>query len=251
MPVVEFLGPPGSGKSTLAAQLPALVPGSRSLPEAVRSALAHRGSDAITRAVARLARSAESRMWDAAYARSTDRFSALSRFTAARPETVDAVVEAQRSRVDRDLAPEVVLDWVLNLMARYQLATEGDPGGCLVIDEGFAQRGVALFAAGFDESADTVALQAYLEAAPRPDFLVVVETPLDVCADRLDRGAWSERLRGRSDAEKARFLESAGTLTGLIATRLEGSGARAIWVSGTTPPLDSLSLAAATLRADC
>jgi hypothetical protein len=190
-------------------------------------------------------------MWEAAYARSTDRFSALSRFTAAHPETIDALVEAQRARVDRDLAPEAVLDWVLNLMARYQLATEDDPGGCLMIDEGFAQRGVALFAGGFDETKDVVPLRAYLDAAPRPDFVVVVETPLEVCAQRLDQGGWSERLRGRSAAEKTRFLEAAGTLTGLIATHFEGLGTRAIWVSGTTPPLDSLSLAAATLRANC
>ena len=247
MRVVEFLGAPGSGKSTIADLLPAHLEEAASLPETVRSAIARHGSDRMTRVAARLTRSAESRLWNAAYARSTDRFAALTRFTAAHRDAIDAIVSMQRERAVRDLRPDLVLDWVLNLAARYQLATEGGESGLLVIDEGFAQRGVALLAGGFEES-DLSLLAPYLGSMPRPDAVVMVDTPLDVCWNRLELGGWSQRLDGVDAVGRRRFLEATLSLSSRIASDLEESGARVIWVSGTTPVSDSVVLIAATLQ---
>ena len=145
MRVVELLGAPGSGKTTLARQLALRLPGAIELEEAVRSSIRKRGDDSVARIAARVTRSSSSRLWKGAYSRATDRFSALARFIADKPETLEAVLAAQRHRADRDRGQDLALGWVLNLMARYQLAVEGrGSSDWVVIDEGFSQRAVAL-----------------------------------------------------------------------------------------------------------
>jgi hypothetical protein len=247
VPVVEFLGAPGSGKSTLAAEVTRRVPGTSGLEDAVRSAIRDHGEDGPARTAARWSRSSKSRLWKAAYARSTDRFSALARFMATNPEAVQSVLAVQRHRSDRDRGQALVLGWVLNLMARYQLATEGGGDGWLVIDEGFAQRGVALFAHGYDDSSDAALIDAYLTSIPRPDLVVAVDIPLDVAEQRLDQSGWSERVRDLGPDARKLFLSDASTVAKSIATGLEQRVARVIWVDGTTPIQDSLSRVAATL----
>jgi thymidylate kinase len=244
--VIEFLGVPGSGKSTLATALVESLPGAQSLEEAVRAAIAGSGEDPLARSVARLARSPDNKAWAAAYARAPDRFSALTRFIVSNPKTLTAVSAIQESRAERDLQPAVTLSWILNLMARYQLATEAMEEGTLVVDEGFAQRGVALLAGGFIES-DLDFVPEYVAATPRPYLLVVVDTPVDVCAQRLDERGWSERLAGSGNDVRNRFLQASSALTERIAAHEESSGAEVIWVSGTTPAPDSVDRIAATL----
>ncbi|HSO50140.1 MAG TPA: hypothetical protein VLS86_06300, partial [Acidimicrobiia bacterium] len=205
------------------------------------------GEDRMTRGAARLSRSSASPLWRASYARSTDRFSGLARFLGANPQTLEAVLAGQRSRADRDLRQDLVLGWVLNLMARYQLATESDEDDWLVIDEGFYQRGVALFSHGF-VPLDLPLLNAYLDSIPQPEALVVVDTPLPVCEQRLERRGWSERVRHLPIEGRRSFLADAAAATKAITDRLQTSGQGLIWVDGTTPVEDSLQTVAATLR---
>jgi thymidylate kinase len=244
--VIEFLGVPGSGKSTLAAALVDHLPGAVSLEEAVRAGIALHGEDSIARLVAKVSRSSESKAWAAAYARATDRFAALSRFINSHPTTLSTVTGIQESRADRDLQPEIALGWILNLMARYQIAVEAGGEDVLIVDEGFAQRGVALLAGGFIED-DLDLVPGYVGAAPRPDLLVVVDTPLETCARRLDGRGWSERLADGSEAMRGDFLQAASSLVTRIAEAEEAVGIEAIWVSGTTSPRDFVVRIAATL----
>ena len=157
MRVVEFLGPPGSGKTTLSRDLARSLPGVVDLDEAVRTAVRLAGEDGMARTAAKLSRSSGSRLWRAAYARSTDRFWGLARFIESQRPVMETILAAQRARVARDRGQDVVLGWVLNLMARYQLAIESAQADWLVIDEGFCQRGVAVFSYGFAEEDRSVA----------------------------------------------------------------------------------------------
>ena len=247
MRVVEFLGPPGSGKTSLARELVRSLPGAVDLDEAVRAAVKADGEDGMVRTAARLSRSSTGRLWRAAYARSTDRFSGLVQFIEDNPRVMETILAAQRTRVDRDRGQGLVLGWVLNLMARYQLATEWGQRDWLVVDEGFSQRGVALFSYGFADE-DRSLLAAYLGSIPKPDVVVRVNTSAEVCRERLDRRGWSERVNDLGSDEKYAFLDHGVRVTEAISDRLETTPTKVIWVDGTTPIPDSLLTVTATLR---
>src|SRR5690606_40675978 len=123
---VEFLGVPGSGKSTLARAL-ADSPESGGrlwrLEEAARLGLGRSSRGRLTRFFAARARSAESRMWKAMYARAPDRVRAVAGFVTRWPEYVETVVGAQRRRADRDSDQELVLRWIFELGAKFQVAS--------------------------------------------------------------------------------------------------------------------------------
>jgi hypothetical protein len=209
--------------------------GAVDLEEAVRAAIAAHGHDATSRAAARFSRSSSSRLWKSAYARSTDRFDALSRFLNGNPNVMEVVLASQRERRDRDRGQDLVLGWVLNLMARYQLATDWDSSDWLVIDEGFCQRAVALFGHGF-AAEDDAHLGLYLDSIPLPEAVVLVDTPLDVCGERLDTRGWSARVEGLPAADRLRFLETSAQVVESVAQHLQEQGIRLVRVDSTTPP---------------
>jgi hypothetical protein len=159
---------------------------------------------------------------------------------------VHAVSAIQASREERDVHPEMVFGWLVNLMARYQLASEGPTGSSLVIDEGFAQRGLALVVGGYQDG-DVRLLSPYLDTMPRPEVVVVVDSPLQVCEERLNRGGWSRRLDDLGPGDRTHFLEASAEASKAIAAWLDSAGTRVIWVSGTTPTMDSVAHIAATL----
>ncbi|HEY6629802.1 MAG TPA: hypothetical protein VI193_12530 [Acidimicrobiia bacterium] len=228
---VELLGLPGSGKSTLAKELVRNFEGAIDLETAVHTAIREHGSDDTSRRVARISGSS-GRLWKAAYARSTDRFDALARFVSGNSRLVEVVLSAQRDRSDRDRGQELVLGWVLNLMARFQLASESVTNELVVIDEGFCQRGVALFGYGFGPD-DQGRLDEYLEWIPMPRTLVLVETPVDVCVERLNNRGWSERIVGLTPDVRRGFLDTSALVITAVSQRAESQGVAVIRVDGT------------------
>jgi thymidylate kinase len=244
---VEFLGVPGSAKSTIAKEIIDLLPDAVNLEAATLNSVRRSGHDGLARFVAHTTRSGKSRLWRWAYARSTDRFSALARFIHEHPKVMQRVTKAQRRRSGRDQSQDVVLDWLLNLMARFQLAMD-DPGDTkyVVIDEGFCQRAVALFGYGFDDR-DSSRLGEYLAAIPRPDAVVVVETPLEVCEARLDRRGWSKRVSGLDRVARHEFLVSTAAVVDAVVAYLDTTETRVIRIDGTKPTNETARLLVDTL----
>lgn len=228
---IEFLGVPGVGKTTLlSALLSRLGEDAVGLEQAVRISISDHGDDILTRAAARLTRSPSNRLWKVAYARSSDRFSALVRFLAVRGDLVEDVLRVQRLRADRDVRQDLTLGWILNLMARYQLASEGDTE-VLVVDEGFCQRAVTLFAHGFDTQRDASLLASYLDRIPLPELIIWTTATPDVALRRLDGRGWSERMEAKR-ANRQGFLAGAFEVVELVRATMADRGIPVIEVDG-------------------
>ncbi|MGA8039609.1 MAG: hypothetical protein WCA93_05815 [Acidimicrobiia bacterium] len=243
---VEFLGVPGSGTTTLAAEV-ARVSSSTTLEDAVLASIRAGGDDQLTRIAARLSRSGTSVIWRKALARSTDRFSALNRFLTASPETLEAVLGAQRARTSRDRGQGRSLGWILNLMAAFQLAGEHlGEDEVLMIDEGFAQRSIALCGFGFTDD-DRPLLERYLRSMPQPDAVILVDTPLEVCESRLNARGWSERVAEMGVADRRRFLDQTASVVKTVIAYLENTTTELVRVDGTAPTLATAGPLAANL----
>ena len=237
---VEFLGAPGSGKSSIYRAVLSRESGVLGLEEAVRTSLRATARDPITRLAAGLSRSAESRLWRAVYGRSPDRFQGLTEFARAHPDVLAAVSEAIPGM--HDDGAEEGLGWVLNLMARYQVATR-ITGRRLLVDEGFYQRAVVLFAYPFSESSVST-LDAYLDAAPAPRLVVYVDAPPEVCRQRLTTRGWSRRV---AEGERNSFLVDTFRVVELAREHAEKRAATLI-VDGTEPVEHNASLVIEHLR---
>lgn len=147
-------------------------------------------------------------------------FEALNRFLLEHGDFIQAVMPAMLARLATLPEPQLFMSWITQLSARYQLAMEGlGDGSILLLDEGFANRGVGLF--GFDGTqADEADVRNYARAIPRPDALVLVYADVETCKDRLERRGWTRRSRALSAAGKLAFLESSRFASETIADEL-------------------------------
>lgn len=244
---IELLGPPGSGKTTLANALIAAVPEIVPLDKATLMSLRSGAGDYPTRALSQLVGSPSNRLWRWAYARSPDRFDALGRALASHAELTRGVADAQTDRSARDSRPDVVWDWFLNLLARFQLAAEVmSEDGALLLDEGFCQRAVAIFGYGFAD-ADRSHVDEYVHRIPRPDLVIVVESPVEVCEARLDRRGWTARAAHAEPTIRRDFLKGSVEVVQTVARGMEERGARVVDVDGTTPVEIAISRIVATM----
>jgi hypothetical protein len=245
--VVEFLGIPGSGKSTIVNSLVGSAGGTVGLDTAVKRSISTNGVDRATRIGSRLTGAGTGRLWKALYARSADRFDALGRAISTHPGAIEAIAGSQRARADRDHGQGMVLGWLLDFMARYQLAAEWGGADWLVIDEGFTQRAIGLFAYGFGVE-DTTLLRTYLEQIPAPDLLVVVDTPFDICMERLSRRGWSDRLADVDQDGRLRFLDGSTQVVELATERMTTMGIPVVTLDGTASVSSSAGEVASSLR---
>jgi Ser/Thr protein kinase RdoA (MazF antagonist) len=100
------------------------------------------------------------------------------------------------------------------------------PGELLVFDEGAVHRAVNLFA--WRSTIDEDAVGRYLELGPRPDLVVVVDSPSDVTRARLDDRGLPKRLRGRDPATVDAFLDGARLVVATGRRWLAASGVRIV-----------------------
>lgn len=207
--IIEFVGTPGAGKTTL---MNAAV---ESLQE--RGYHAYSANDAA-RPVA--ARTLPGRAIVHAFSPRRQRPLLWQLFYAA--------TEAERMRFywgNRDLMHRVwayqfrrpisaadrhhVLRWFNHQTGVYEfMRRRAGSAEAVLFDEGFIHRVVQLFASEYEVPLPE-AVGAYVALLPRPDLLIYVAVPLEVCRDRvLARGIW-ERFAVKSATDTDRFLAAA------------------------------------------
>ncbi len=181
-------------------------------------------------------------LWQVFYWRS---YAARRRFARKNPELIAHVRQAQRSRQIPRADRRHALYWFFHLTGYYEyLLSHMQPGEALVMDEGFTHRVVQLFATG-KEKPDLDSVRRYIDLIPRPDLLIALRAPSELCEARVyRRGIWS-RMKGRSGTEISRYFSNAETVVAWTLKYVESIGWPVIHVENQE---SRLSLARENLR---
>lgn len=207
---VELVGAPGAGKTTF---VPVVMEACRAAglrpygvidaarPFAARTAM---GKLAVRLVPATRRRSA---LWAVYLVLST---ASTLRVALRRPRLAWYVASTQLSRpAAAEVGQRRVVRWYLRLVGSERfLRSHARRGEALVIDEGFLHRAVQLHASAL-EAPERRQIASYVRAIPRPDLVVHVRAPSEVCERRVrSRGVWT-RFDGRDPTELSRFLANA------------------------------------------
>jgi hypothetical protein len=223
--VVEFIGAPGAGKTTLLSAAIACLS-----EQGYRvSGVAEAARPFIRRTLpgALVARFAPRSLRAALLWQIFVQVSALYRlgFLANHLALLRLVFESQIRRPRAaNSRQRRVLHWWLRTAGYHSLLTAlAQPGEVLVFDEGFTHRVVQLFASGA-EKPDPALIVAYLNQLPRPDLVIAVQAPHEVCLQRvLQRGVWAH-ARSQSLDELAQFVAHAHHASQIAVDHLVSSG---------------------------
>lgn len=229
--VIEFAGTPGSGKTTVArhaADLLRAMGRTPATPVQLARDLAARGL------VGRLAAAAPDRLrrrllWAVYLVEST----VAGVWSVLRRPALAATLLAQRRRPATSMTRRRgVVRWFLRHAGTERLfrrrAIEGE---VLLADEGYLHRAVQLFASETERGVKDQ-LQRYVSAIPVPDLVVVVDTPVELCLERIEgRGVW-DRWQGRPDALRS-FLENAEATLVVTTAAAHDAGIDAVRVDNT------------------
>ena len=222
--IVELIGAPGAGKTTLvpavAAHFVGLGLSARTVVEAARPFARRTPAGA---AAARLAPPplARALLWQLFYHTST---AYRLRFFARHPRLVAYVLRSQRRRPIPAEERRHASHWFFVLTGQYEfLRAHARPGEWLIYDEGFAHRAVQLHASS-DETPDAGQVARYVGLLPRPDLLVAVRAPWQLCAERVyRRGLWA-RFRHKGRAEVERYIRHAHRVVELALEPIRAGG---------------------------
>lgn len=215
--VVELVGAPGAGKTTL---LPGVLAACReagltpyTVVDAARPFAARTVAGRITHAVVpRGAR--RNTLW--ALFLGFRGISAIV-FVVRHPRLARYVANtAHRRPAGADARARKVLHWYVRLAGSYRfLLSRGRADEALILDEGFVHRAVQLLASSV-ETPNAGRIDGYAALIPRPDLLIHVRAPIDLCEERVrSRGVWG-RFDGKDPRALSRFVANAHRATDLI-----------------------------------
>lgn len=222
--IVELIGTPGAGKTTLVPSAIAHLAGrgvrARTVLEAARPFARRTPAGAAIGSLAPPPLHGPL-LWQVFYHLST---AYRLRFFARHPQLIRHVLRAQRRRPIPAEERRHALRWFFVLAGQYEfLASHARPGECLVLDEGFVHRAVQMHASDV-ETPDPAQIAAYVALLPRPDLVVAVHAPWEVCVERIyRRGLW-DRFRHKSPGQVARYVACAHQVVELTVEHVRRHG---------------------------
>ena len=235
---VELMGVPGSGKTTLCTDVLRKASTERvvSLDEEVRSLLASYSDDALVRLATRFL---PSEKWASAFTRSPEKLAALSEFAAEHADLMSLLHQIVAERSTRIRRPDLTLRWFYDLAAKFEVMRHGQRGHVVLIDEGFANRAISLFAESFQESVDGRRVRDYARHIPRPRVLFWLRVDEEVALARNESRGWSQRFSSASADQRLDFLRGAEAVTTIMAHEAKAQGVEVVELGtgGDQPPV--------------
>lgn len=237
---VEFLGIPGSGKTTLQNKLLQSHQKRHTLSTASELAYLYKTSSLWSSVLTNIPLISEYtaiKVISLLFGNKCDEY-ALDNFH--RDTTAYAgIIDAEIRRISTsDEQYELLNYWFNRMAARHMLSSQVLPSDRpVLIDEGFVQRTISIFCStdpNVDLNPDT--LQAYLKSIPKPDDLIIVDTPTNVAKNRLNQRTqgWPNRCEGLDKQTRDLFLErTAHCVTSVEETLREETTIRTHTVDGT------------------
>lgn len=230
---VEFIGIPASGKSAFATALAATL--RRDAPTRTVLHGEHTWLDFLRRRDDGPWKNLLKRLPAAAWAplRMTVQLPEFVKASARRPGLLanHAAAMARRT-LPYDWAYMVNFAFVRSLCEQELAEANLRNGDVWLQEEGLAQRAFSLYGY-FDEPRPEAELKHYLDQAPVPDVLVVMDTPVEVCHERLRKRPFYPILVERHPPERrlAQWSKGVDVIT-FIADELARRGARVLRTAG-------------------
>ena len=199
---VELIGLPGAGKSTLKAGMIRRFKKKRKVCLGVSEAFLSSFSKSVDELVSsQLLKMFPSWMGEILLKRlfigSKYRFLAQNRFISQRSESIEAILSSDSFHEMPQESRVLALSRFLGTAIEYQVIKEQiEEDVSIVFDEGFFQRGTSLFiipALG-KYGASEESVFRYFDSVPSPNLLVLVETDLAKCAERIQTRGLPSRL---------------------------------------------------------
>jgi len=239
--IVEFTGTPGAGKTTLSAALVALLEeqgiAAAGVVEAARDHVRR------TRLGGLIVRCTPPRLrglllWQAFYLLGVVN---AFRFGLDRPTLMRCALRSQLGTGLRFRTRAHVLYWFVHLCGRYRfLAATATAREVLVLDDGFVQRAVHLFASPFAEPEESQ-IRTYVDVIPPPELLVVAVAGWRECERRVrERGVW-RHARHLSPTQLSNYLEHAERVVEIATRRAREHGWNTLEITTERPDLDGLN----------
>lgn len=106
------------------------------------------------------------------------------------------------------------------------------PECTLFLDEGFCHKALPLFGFASGLTDIEIRIQRFLAAVPLPGMLVHVDTPVDLCEERLYRRGWPPRYQRLNREERRRVLCQQAEILELLVQGAAEMGVNAVRVEG-------------------
>ncbi len=226
---VEFCGIPGAGKTTYCSALFAEARRREfhllTFDEAVYGVIRKSSkSPFLERLVHQLPYRVGRRFMDLAPTHNNRKLvAAFQRFVIQHPELCETIYLAQSGHASQSTNMGLlVFLWLFEFLSKYQLVVEGrGPADSMVIDEGFVQRIVTLFAydAGEKNIPGTL-IEDYVDRMPRPGAVVYVKADPQLCYERMEERGFPFRLEKYDRERRLDVLQRASECIDKVLSRL-------------------------------
>lgn len=155
----------------------------------------------------------------------------IVRFSIRYPGLVRFVIRSQLERSIPWKHRHLILSMFFRMLGQYAFLTFwAYQRDILVIDEGFVHRAVHLFVSE-SERIEPARVIDYLELLPQSDVIVWVETPLDVCLERVYARGLQVRLRRLQSCQVSQFMENAEQVIDVAARYLQSAGRQVVRIT--------------------